>query len=275
MIRIKLMFTIFFSITLASCQNKQESIIEGHTFYKITETESGKILYQPCDAKIETYKFYKDFIYHNWGQEYDIINQLYFSEDKDKNVFIFKGHNTNSDENENIVIQKLNIKSTYWKINNEIFIDSLDMNRIQHIKQAKEECEDVISLELMLQKNDKTWSNNCNSDKSYIYFSSVNGIGGRIVLRGNYTIKINTIIINENEINILFHLPMRPPYPDNMSNFSDYSEEEPIAKIKRIGNNIQFHWFGYYNKKTRKRIHLENPFTNKIDKDIILLQKCE
>lgn len=269
-------------VNFASCQKNQkndkinnteiikdEFNLEKHTFFRVTETDSGKILFKPCDASIENYKFYKDSIYHNLGQEYDIIKKLSFVKSYDN--YIFKGLNNNTKENELIQVTRINVDDYYLKINNEIFIDSLFIKKIPLVKESCNDEENDISLEDIL--STKSWSNDCKLDDSYVYFSSV---GGQFVFRGKFSFNTKIKKTNKNEFDVLFDNSfLKRPYPNNMNDYQDYSGIEPIAKMKKNGNKIEFIWNGFYNTKTNKRIHLENPFTNKIETKPILLMECE
>lgn len=290
MIQIKLIFTILLMANLASCQKgekqnkakdseilKSELNLEGHTFFKITETDSGRVLFKPCGALIEKYKFYKDSLYHNWGQEYDLIKKT--SLKKNKDVYIFEGYNHNTNESDIIQIKKMNAEGYYLEINDEIFIDSLFIKKIIF---AKEPCNDeveetnTISEENINFEKDiistKSWSNDCELDQAYVYFSVV---GGQFVFRQKFGMntKINKKI--NNEFYVLFdNNYMKRPYPKDMEDYQDYSAIEPIAKIKKTGNKIEFVWYGFYNTKTKKKVHIENPFTSRIEIEPIILKKC-
>lgn len=196
--KIKLLATIVLIINFASCQNqkKQGSLetvkifkndlnLEGHTFFKVTETDSGKILFKPCDASIEKYKFYKDSLYHNWGQEFDIVKKISFK--KNKNIYSIEGFNTNTNENNIFQIEKSS-ETYYLKINDEIFIDSLQSKNIRLIEQPLKDCEDEEEIEdSAYTKKDIVFntvnhvkkiqfSYDCNSN-NYVYFL----VGGQFV----------------------------------------------------------------------------------------------
>jgi len=60
------------------------------------------------------YKFYNDTKYHNWGQEFDLIKSISFV--KNNGVYIFKGYNYNTKENEEIQIKKNSVDEYYLEI---------------------------------------------------------------------------------------------------------------------------------------------------------------
>jgi hypothetical protein len=136
---LNLFLVVMTTINLTSCQEKKnnyENNIEGHTFLKVTERHSQKVLFKPCQASIETFKFYKDSIFHNWGQEYDNIKKI--SKEVKTDGYILKGYNDNLREINEIKIIKPKGESIYWIINNKVFIDSINLERI---KLEKEKCE--------------------------------------------------------------------------------------------------------------------------------------
>jgi hypothetical protein len=288
--KIKILIYILILVNI-SCQDKKsstkESIINqksheaviGHTFFRITETDKGRILYQPCDADIATYRFYEDSIYHNWGQEPDVfkISKKYQKE----NEFIFNGQYSSQTDNKNsIKVYRLDVKGIYWKIDNEIFIDSLYSKTIKYVEQPMKDCGDEpITKDSITEKKEIqfstinsvkgiTFSIDCNST-SYVHFL----VGGQFITP---KLSMNTKLekINETEFNIYFSTPLMDPIDKNMNDYEYFSEEIPIATAKRLDNKIEFIWLGFYNTKTKKRIHLENPFTNRIEKETIILNKC-
>ncbi|WP_409417019.1 hypothetical protein [Flavobacterium sp. PS2] len=281
---------LILSLLLISCKdssiiknngkkNKDDILnIEGHTFFKVTETDSGKVLLKPCDASIEKYKFYKDTLYHNLGQEYDLIKRISFI--KNEGTYIFKGYNFNTKKNEVIQIKKNNSEEYYLEINNQTFIDSLFINKIVLTKEpcidGDKETNDISEETINFEKDivsAKSWSNDCKLDESYVYFSVV---GGQFVFRQRFSINTKIKKIGNNEFHVLFdNSYMKRPYPDNMENYQDFSATEPIGKMKKKGNAIEFIWYGFYNTKSKKRIHLENPFTKKIETEPIALTKCD
>jgi hypothetical protein len=272
---------------MASCQNekKQNNLenkkilnnelnLEGHTFFKVTETDSGKVLLQPCSASIENYKFYRDSLYHNWGQEFDILKKTFIKQNE--SIYILKGFNQNTNTNDEIQIEKIRNDNSYLKINNEIFIDSIHLKTVRLIKDCpnNQEINDSIS-----EKKDITFNTinhvkgiefslDCNS-KDYVYFL----VGGQFITS---KLSMNSKLekINDNEFNIYFAKPLINPINKDFEDSIYFSEVIPIAKANHINDKLEFTWFGFYNTKTGKRIHLENPFTNKVEKESIILIKC-
>jgi len=285
--QLKLLPIILLIINMASCQNekKQKNLenkktlnnelnLEGHTFFKVTETDSEKVLLYPCDASIENYKFYKDSLYHNWGQEVDILKKISIKENA--NIYTLYGFNLNTNKNDEIQIQKIKDDNSYLKINNEIFIDSIYIKKIRRIK----DCQDNLEInDSISEKKDITFSTinhlkgmefslDCNS-KNYVYFL----VGGLFVTS---KLSMNTKLekINDTEFNIYFSKPLMNPINKGFNDAEYFSEFIPIAKANHLNSKLEIIWYGFYNSKTKKRVHLENPFTNRVETESITLIKC-
>ncbi|GAA4770930.1 MULTISPECIES: hypothetical protein [Flavobacterium] len=58
-------------------------------------------------------------------------------------------------------------------------------------------------------------------------------------------------------------------------NWKEYINDEPIAYVKIIDNKtINFHWYGFYNKKTKKREFEEINFNQETNSKEIVLKLC-
>ncbi|ADV51242.1 hypothetical protein I2486_19720 [Cellulophaga sp. E16_2] len=142
---ISIFFVVTTAIWLISCQGKRnnyENNIEGHTFFKVTETNSQKILFEPCYASIETFKFYKDSIYHNWGQEYDNIKNI--SKEVKTDGYLLKGYNDNLNKISEINISRPKGKDLFWTINPKVFIDSINLEQIKLEKHINESLRKIL-----------------------------------------------------------------------------------------------------------------------------------
>jgi len=59
-------------------------------------------------------------------------------------------------------------------------------------------------------------------------------------------------------------------------NWKEYINDEPIAYIKMIDDKTyHFYWYGFYNKKTKKREFKENGFQQEANNEEVILKKCE
>ncbi|MDR2236626.1 MAG: hypothetical protein LBE92_10920 [Chryseobacterium sp.] len=58
-------------------------------------------------------------------------------------------------------------------------------------------------------------------------------------------------------------------------NWKEYINNEPIAYLKMIDDNtMSFYWYGFYNKKTKKREFKETNFQQESKTKEIILKKC-
>jgi len=126
---------------LTSCEEDKNIEIEniiGHTFFRIDTINSIKVLKQPCNANIATFRFYKDSIYHNWGQEVERFNIINYFKKEGYYSFTRKFE----PKNEIYKIKPIDKEKNYWLINGEVFIDSLYTSKIEKIEQPCIECWD-------------------------------------------------------------------------------------------------------------------------------------
>ncbi|MFH7016373.1 hypothetical protein [Flavobacterium sp. FlaQc-47] len=293
-------FCVILMSSIISCKDKKETTnfkeIQppiGHTFFRIGINNTDTIIYQPCDADIAKYILYKDSIFHNWGQEHYMLNIIssIIANNRVKLKTTYKYNNEIPDGiDSTITFQQLNKK--IWRINGEIFIDSLYVNSIKHINQLCKECdncddekkkEDISALFNI----NKQWSNHCedgldkdnlifySSDEIIFGISSINFICGATSKQtGSNSIEI---YLKESGNN---YAPNGEVYSNNNVpkeiDFNDCSLTVPIAEIKLIDENkAEFKWFGFYDKKKKQRVYLKNPFTSKIEEKSVVLKKCD
>jgi len=58
--------------------------------------------------------------------------------------------------------------------------------------------------------------------------------------------------------------------------WTEYLNDETIAYIKKIDDNtINFYWYGFYNKKTKKREFKDSSFYQETKAKDIVLKRCE
>ncbi|WDF59946.1 hypothetical protein PQ462_00940 [Flavobacterium sp. KACC 22758] len=293
---------ILLSISIISCKDKKRianlkekklQLPVGHTFFRVTIKNRDTVICQPCDANIAKYVIYKDSVFHNWGQENYMLNivSLINGGNQIKLKTTYKYNNETPDGiDSTITIQQLNKK--IWKINDEIFIDSLHINSIRHINQPCKEFDNCdenkkeVNISALFAIN-KQWSNHCEKgvDKDNIIFyspdeiafeiSSINFICGAISKKaGNNTIEL---YLKESGND---YAPNGEVYSNNNLpngiDFYDCSLTVPVAEVKLINEfNAEFKWLGFYDTKKKTRVYLKNPFTDKIEKESIILKKCD
>lgn len=277
-------------------KEKELQIPVGHTFFRVNIHNKDTITYQPCDANIAKYVLYNDSIFHNWGQEHytlNIVSSLTENAQIKLKTMYKYNHEIPDGIDSTIVFQQLNKK--FWKINDEIFIDSIYANSITHIIQPCKDCNNcednnketnAFSISLIYIIN-KQWSNNCDKgvDKDNIIFYSSDEIAFGIS-SVNFICGATSKEIDSNTIEIYLkdsgndYAPNVEVYSNNNVpkgiDFNDCSQTKPIAEVKIINEKTaEFKWLGIYSNKKKKRVCMENPFTNKIEKNSVVLKKCD
>lgn len=141
---------LLFLFALFSCLNKtpeKRLEITGHVFFKVHESKDGKILFKPCGAEIEKYVVYKDSIFHNLGHEKNFL--IVTSTENTENstqyntTYNYNGEVPNTKKSL-LSFKKLGEDQKYFKINNQIFVDSLYAKSLRIIKEipCDDECYD-------------------------------------------------------------------------------------------------------------------------------------
>jgi hypothetical protein len=98
------------------------------------------------------------------------------------------------------------------------------------------------------------------------------------VIRFHFRFTINTITVKSKTENNLYYLKFSPPpispFPEEMD-WKHFSEDSTIAVIKLLSDNqATFSWFGFYNKKRKKREFTDYKL-NASDGDYpVLLERC-
>lgn len=277
-------------------KQKELQIPIGHTFFRVDINNEDTLIYKPCDADIAKYILYKDSIFHNWGQEHYTLNILSsIIEDlqiKFKTVYKYNQEIPDGIDS-TIVLQQLNKK--FWKINGEIFIDSLYISSIKYKMQSCKDCDNcednnkeisVIPISEIYNIN-KQWSNSCDMgvNKDNIIFYSANEISFGISSI-NFICSATSKQIADNTIEIYLkdsgndYAPNGEVYSNNNLpkgiNFIDCSLTMPIAEVKLVNKYIaEFKWLGFYDINKKKKVYLQNPFTGNIETSSIIIKKCD
>ncbi|ANF52729.1 hypothetical protein A0O34_20415 [Chryseobacterium glaciei] len=276
MLQKKIQFLFILFVTFISCQkkeiiqNKSNETLQGHTFLRVTQNKSGNNLFKPCDAEIETYKFYKDSIYHNMGQESDMITKIQISNNNQK--ISYKGFNTNTNDYESISIEK--IEPFYLKINNELFIDELYKSKIKLIKENN--CDDDEITKSIDYSINGRWKINCGEGIASMTVQNKNA--SLIVLANQIYIEMTETKRYDFEKGIAYKLK---EIPEDLGTYGikldwkEYINDKPIAYVKVIDENtINFYWYGFYNNKTNKREMTECQFNQDSNNKDLILKKC-
>lgn len=132
------------------------------------------------------------------------------------------------------------------------------------------EKEEAIKYETIYAIKKMKFSTDCSSD-DYVFFL----VGGQFKTKNIF---LNTRLkkINESEFYIYFSPPLLNPLPSGLKDVASFSLSKPIGKVIHDKEaEIQFEWYGFYNRKTKEREFKKNPFTNKIENDFIVLKWCD
>ncbi|MFB9110639.1 hypothetical protein [Flavobacterium gyeonganense] len=301
--KLKVIFNIILLSIIISCKDKidNKSIgneseiikeyskidVEGHTFFKVTETDSGKILFKPCGANFEKYVMFGDSIFHHLGQEHFMfkITSKEISENQIIYKLIYKYNLEVPDTADSLIkIIPLDKNQKYWKINNDIFIDSIFSNTIPIHKElpCDEVCYDCPIID-NLKGNKKitgTWKVNCENGNASIKIEE--GSAFLEIMFNQIYIDMIEIKGNNSEKEIRYKLKEKPEDLGSFATKMDWENfvnDKPIATIKEINEKtIYFYWYGFYNSKTKKREFTECEFQQEINEKNegnIVLVKCK
>ncbi|SIS56533.1 hypothetical protein SAMN05421786_101239 [Chryseobacterium ureilyticum] len=80
--------------------------------------------------------------------------------------------------------------------------------------------------------------------------------------------------IDTNKYELYFtDFPPIIPLPDNMEVWDNMDNKKPVGIIEFIRETkLNLTWYGFYHKKLKKNIEIENPFDRK--KKTVSLKKC-
>lgn len=123
---------------------------------------------------------------------------------------------------------------------------------------------------------DGNWKVNCENGIANLSIEGKNAF--LVVLFNEIYIDMVEIKRDDFEKGIAYKLKNIPEDLGSMGsnlNWKEYLNDEPIAYIKIIDDNtINFYWYGFYNKKTKKREFKNNSFYQETPIKDIILKKC-
>jgi hypothetical protein len=124
---------------------------------------------------------------------------------------------------------------------------------------------------------DGTWKTNCDKGLGSM---TIEGKSASLVLLYNQIyIELTEVKRYDFEKGISYKLKEIPEDLGSIGihlNWKEYLNDEPIAYLKKIDDNtINFYWYGFYNKKTKKREFKDNSFYQETEMENIVLKKCE
>lgn len=125
-------------VVKVATKNTGQEFVLNKTFFRVTKTDSIDILYHYCNASINTIKVYKDSIWEDFGQEdYTMLVDKIDVSGKEIS-FIGKQEQVTP---EKLYFFELEDESKgYWKINNKIYIDSVEIEKIKQYREPDSEC---------------------------------------------------------------------------------------------------------------------------------------
>ena len=289
--KITKLIIILFLTSFSACKQDKSSknidiikndIIEEYQVYTKVDTINGKAFVDNrCGVGAPYIKIFNDSIFYYYPIEgsYYKINEK--TENKDSitfNTSILPSDNSLSTIFKIVKIDNSLLRIYIDEIYSGSFINSTFIGKRVTIFKDKNCEEDSVNnnketsnlAEYPIFQN-STWYYNCKAS-DYVTFTID-------IVQFNFyemDIGINTKIKknNESEFDFYFKSPPIAPIPDDMD-WENYSQKEKIAKINYSKGIMYFTWYGFFNEKTKKREYLENPFTNKIEKESIILKKCE
>ncbi|NDV17743.1 hypothetical protein GO009_17135 [Muricauda sp. TY007] len=138
-------------VCLFACDKKEKKLfVEGHTFYKVVETDSSTYLFKPCDASISAYSFREDKIVKTTSQDgkyvYDFKSKII---DENSIVFYKMINRLFPHSYPDSEMQIHRVDESFIKIDDILYIDSLSIHKLKYRKQPctdcweKEDCDEM------------------------------------------------------------------------------------------------------------------------------------
>ncbi|MBO0591450.1 hypothetical protein I2486_08505 [Cellulophaga sp. E16_2] len=187
-------------------------------------------------------------------KNHPIIKQLKFDDNKDEVKLICKygKYEGECDPMDDIIMRKTSFTGK------------------SELKKEELEEEDKITYETIYELKKMKFSTDCKGE-DYVFFL----VGGQFKTK-NIFFNSRLTRINETEYYIYFSPPLLDPIPSGLNDADSFSLIKPIGKItNNMEGELQFEWYGFYNRRTKEREFIQNPFTNKIEKGSIVLKWCD
>ncbi|MBL7559913.1 hypothetical protein JAO71_08875 [Olleya sp. YSTF-M6] len=288
------------TVCLFSCKTNEKEKNEGDkiesglllsskvTSEKLTDTEFVTYLYsyKKMSGLVEEYTMQELKV--QWNDSLNIkikiamVNLMCTMKDKveasliTKNTYQVKNHpiikQLKFDDNKNEV--KLICK--YGKYEGECDpMDNVIMRKTSftgksELKKEELEEEEKITYETIYELKKMKFSTDCKGD-DYVFFL----VGGQFKTK-NIFFNSRLTRINDTEYYIYFSPPLLNPIPSDLKDATSFSLNKPIGKIiNNMEAELQFEWYGFYNRRTKEREFKQNPFTNKIENGSIVLKWCD
>lgn len=188
-----------------------------------------------------------------------VIKLLKFNSNKNEVKFVcsYGEHRDECDPMDNVIMKKITKAFSKEEKNTLIKEDAIL------------EKEEVITYETIQELKKMKFSLDCKGD-SYVFFL----VGGQFKTK-NIFFNSRLKRINESEYYIYYSPPLLDPVPSGLNDVAFFSLSKPIGKIINMEGELEFEWYGFYNRRTKGREFKKNPFTNKIEEGSIVLKWCD
>ncbi|KIA94495.1 hypothetical protein OA93_20425 [Flavobacterium sp. KMS] len=280
----KLFRLILLISTFSSCQEVKSKIdfseVSNHVFFEVKKINSINSIYEPCDASNKKYSIKDSLLVYTTAQDGDFRYRI-LGIKKNSNDYELQIKNTDPTQKVSILnISKIDDK--YYSINGKVFIDSIFINTIPHIKQPCKECDNCDDVKKQVNSNEVTlngnWKIDCKNGNSSINIKDKTAF--LEVMFNQIYIDMIEIKRYDSDNGIAYKLKEIPEDKGNFGvnlNWKEYVNDKSIAYVKIIDDNtLYFYWYGFYNKKTQKREFTECSFQqeNRKNQQEIILKKC-
>ncbi|WP_209785499.1 hypothetical protein [Chryseobacterium sp. PvR013] len=140
--------------------------------------------------------------------------------------------------------------------------DKTEINRVNSLISQNENQPSTVVKEtdsITLSKS-SIWSTDCNADKFISIKTDINNI--QFTVPGRFSMNAQLKKVGNNKYEFYFtDFPPIIPLPDEMQNWENLDNKKAVGYIQIIDESkITLTWFGFYNKKNKKNIQIENPF---------------
>lgn len=293
--------TFFLILTLTitqSCFQKTDKIVSNQESQIVKKDTTTFSLYERNDTIVKNLAdFYKSYISINAGDEINknalnklkseyITNELLDKLQKlqlDYDPFV-NAQDYNLEWLKNIKISEDKSKKNTYKviINDNGSINSISVVIKKELNQYK--INDINNLPTVTGKTQNnenysskevtgTWKVYCEEKRSsFLFFDSSHGYLD-IYMNNDYA-RVSVEVFQNTDVkySVLTGITRH----NKFVNWLDISTDSIVCKIKRIDDSkLEMEWLGFYNKKTKKREMVKNPFNNLNQNKSIELINCE
>ncbi|KFE96951.1 hypothetical protein [Chryseobacterium luteum] len=266
---------IFFLI--GSCKGQNDVSSFNTTWYEVKKQGNEYVIIK-CGYDGEWLEIQHDSIFDHGTME----------ENKFKIHHVIQNENSTFlyiNENEKYNISWINKKQGIAKVindnNTKYYVNKPNLNNIKKLKGTNKDCISVEDFEnpqkiVSTEESysiDGIWKLNCEDGIGSI--SIKNNEASLVVLFNQIYIHLIEIKRYDFEQGIAYKLK---EIPEDSGSFGaqlpwkDYLNDKPICYIKKKGDNI--YWYGFYNKKTKKREITDSEFNQENNNKEVILKKC-